>query len=76
MNAKLKDIFQRAESWPEWAQEHFVELLLSLEQEYSQPYQLTDEDKAALDRSIEDARQGRFASDAEVKAVFDRYRPK
>jgi predicted transcriptional regulator len=51
-------------------------LLLALEQEHAEPYQLTDEDKAAIDRSLEDARQGRFASDADVEAIFNRYRQK
>lgn len=76
MNARLKDILDRVESWPEWAQEEAVELLLALEQEHAEPYQLTDEDKAAIDRSLEDARQGRFASNADAEAIFNRYRQK
>lgn len=74
MNAMLKDILERALTWPEAAQQQAVELLLALEQEYAQPYELTDEDKAAIDRSVEEAQQGRFASDAEVQAVFGRLR--
>ena len=76
MNAKLKDIMERAETWPEWAQEHAIELLLSLEQEYADPYQLTEEDKVAIDRSLEDARQGRFATDEQIAEVFSRHRQK
>jgi hypothetical protein len=76
MNVRLKDILERAQSWSEAAQEHAIELLLALEQEYADPYELTDEDKAAIDRSVEEAKQGRFASDAEVKAVFSRSRQK
>ncbi len=76
MNAKLRDIFERVETWPEPAQEHVLELLLSLEQEYAEPYRLSEADKLAIDRSLEDARQGRFASDAEVEALFNRSRRK
>jgi predicted transcriptional regulator len=76
MNAKLKDIIERAETWPDWAQEHAIELLLSLEREYADPYQLTEDDKAAIDRSMEHARQGRFATDEEVAEVFNRHRQK
>jgi hypothetical protein len=76
MNVRLKDILERAQSWSEAAQEHAIELLLALEQEYAEPYELTDDDKTAIDRSLEQAKQGRFASDAEVQAVFGRARPK
>ena len=73
----MKDILERAQSWPEAAQEHAIDLLLALEKGYSaDPYELTEEDKAAIDRGLEDARQGRFASDEQVKELFSRYRQK
>ena len=74
MNAKLKGIIERVETWPEQAQQEAVELLLALEHEYAEPYDLTAEDKAAIDRSLEEARQGRFATEEQVKAAFDRSR--
>ena len=36
------------------------------------PCVLTDEDRAAIERGLDDMRQGRFASDEEVSAVFRR----
>src|SRR6266851_10366024 len=54
MNAKLKDIIERVDSWPEEAQEEAAQLLLALEQEYAEPYELSDEDRRAIDRSLED----------------------
>ena len=74
MNAKLKDIIERADTWPEEAQEEAVQFLLALEQEYAEPYELSDEDRRAIDRGLEDMRQGRFATDEQVKAVFNRHR--
>jgi hypothetical protein len=74
MNAKLKSIFDRAETWPQEAQEQAVDLLLALGQEYAEPYELTAEDRAAIDCSLEDARQGRFATDEQVAALFKRSR--
>jgi hypothetical protein len=38
------------------------------------PHELSAEDREALSRSAEDVRQGRFATDDQVKATFDRYR--
>jgi len=74
MNAKLKDIIERAETWPEEAQEEALQFLLALEQEYAEPFELSDEDRKAIDRSLEDMRQGRFATDEQVAAVFNRHR--
>jgi len=74
MNAKLKDIMERVGDWSEEAQEQALELLLALEQEYAEPYELSDEDMAAIDRGLEDARQGRFATDEQIEALFKRYR--
>jgi predicted transcriptional regulator len=74
MNAKLKDILQRVDTCPEEAQEEAALLLLALEQEYAEPYELSDEECKAIDRGLEDARHGRFATDEQVAAVFNRYR--
>ena len=74
MNIKLKDIIQRVDSWPSEAQEEAALLLQAIEQEYTSPYQLSDTDRSAIDRSLEDMREGRFANDAQVDAVFNRYR--
>jgi predicted transcriptional regulator len=37
-------------------------------------YHLSDEERAAVRRGLEEMRQGRLAIDEEVAAVFNRYR--
>jgi hypothetical protein len=74
MNAKLKDLIDRIETWPETAQEEAVQSLLAIEQEIAEPYELSDEDRAAIDRSLESMRHGRFATDEQVAAIFARAR--
>jgi len=37
-------------------------------------YRLSDEERAAVRRGLEEMRQGKFATDEEVAAVFNRYR--
>jgi hypothetical protein len=74
MNVKLKDLIGRIEAWPEEAQGEAAELLLAFEQEYAEPYELSPEDRAAIDRSLQDMREGRFASDERVATVFGRNR--
>jgi predicted transcriptional regulator len=74
MNAKLKELVDRIDSWPEAAQEEALEMLLSIEQEYANPYELSAADRAAIDRSLDDMYSGRFATDDQVAALFNRYR--
>lgn len=74
MNIKLRDVIGRIETWPEQAQEEAAELLLALEREYAEPYELSPEDRAAIDRSLEEMREGRFATDERVSQVFGRHR--
>jgi ParB-like chromosome segregation protein Spo0J len=74
MNAKLKELIERVETWPEETQEEVIEILLSIEQARLADYELTDADQAALARSADDVREGRFAPDEQVSEFFERNR--
>ena len=74
MSNKLKDLMERAEHWPEVAQEEAIASLQSIEDELVGLYELSPEDRAALERSGEDVRLGRFANEERVREVFGRYR--
>ena len=74
MTDKLKELLVRAESWPEEAQDELVRSAFDIERKYRVTYQLSDEDRAALARSLEDVRANRFASEHEVEEVFARFR--
>jgi hypothetical protein len=74
MTKKLKEMLNRAETWPEEAQEEAVATLLAIEAEFAEPYELTEEDRRAIDKGLEDVRQGRIASDEQVSRLFARYR--
>jgi hypothetical protein len=74
MTNKLKEIFERAQSWPKEIQDEAVEALLSLESGHIGDYVLTAEDRAALARSEEDVRAGRFATEEQVSEFFERNR--
>jgi hypothetical protein len=71
---RLKEIVDRAQAWPKEVQDEAVEMLLSIERSYVGGYELTAADRAALARSAEDVRHGRFASDERLAAFFDRSR--
>ena len=74
MGKRLTEILKRAESWPEADQDEAAELLLEIEAERNALLPLDDADLAALERSAADVREGRFATDEEVRAILSRYR--
>jgi len=74
MTNKLKELIVRAETWPEEAQEELVRSAFDIEMRYLRAYELTDDDRAALKRSLDDVRNDRFASEEEVHEVFTRFR--
>jgi hypothetical protein len=74
MSNELKALMERAEHWPEGVQEEAIASLHSIEEELVGLYELSSDDRAALERSGEDAQHGRFASDGRVTEVLRRYR--
>ena len=74
MTHRLKKIVDRIAHWPKQAQEDAIQSLHAIEQEYLGGDDLLPEDYAALARSAEDVRLGRFADDEDVKEIFNRHR--
>jgi hypothetical protein len=70
----LEGLIERAADWPAEAQAELLRSALDIELRYLGSYPLSDDDRAALGRSAEDVRQGRYATDEEVAALFARYR--
>lgn len=70
----LKDILDRIETWPETAQDEAAATLQAMEEDILEPYALTGEDRLALERSAEDVRKGRFATDDAIQKLFGRFR--
>jgi len=72
----LEEVLQRAATWPEEAQRELAEIALQIDAELGGGvYSATAEELQGIDRGLKAAREGRFASDAEVKAVFAKHRP-
>jgi predicted transcriptional regulator len=71
---ELQNILERVRTWPAEAQEEAFGYLQFIESELSEPYELTAEDKASIERGLDDAKNGRFASEAEMEELFARYR--
>ncbi len=74
MNAALKELFARVETWPEEAQAEAVRSLEEIENELNAP--LSADDLAAVERGMEDVRQGRLFSERHIRDLFDQHRGK
>lgn len=76
MTAKiLKDVLERVETWPEEAQAELAEIALEIDAGLAGgKYHATPEELEGIDRGLKAAREGRFATDKEVEAVFAKHR--
>jgi hypothetical protein len=70
----LEILLERVSTWPEEAQDEFLKSVADIESKHLGVYRLSDEERDAVRRGLADMREGRLASDAEVAAVFNRYR--
>ncbi len=71
----LKDVMELVESWPDELQNELAEIVRDMEAGMRGGlYHPTPEELAGIDRGLKAAREGRFATDEEVEAVFAKYR--
>jgi hypothetical protein len=71
---KVECLIREVSELPDDAQEELVQSLVAIRAEHLGIYHVDDEERAALARSAEDVRHGRFASDDEIEGMFARYR--
>jgi hypothetical protein len=67
-------MLDRVLTWSPEAQEEAVASLATIEEQFAALQTLSPDDRDALARSAEDMRLGRYATEEQVKAVFDRHR--
>jgi hypothetical protein len=70
---KVESLIRQAAELPEEAQTELVQSLVEMRSQHLGIYHLDDDERAALARSAEDIRLGRFASDQEIDELFARY---
>jgi len=68
-------VLDRAETWPQWAQDDLAELAREIDGQVSAgTYHATREELAKIDEALEAVRRGEVASADEVEAVFAKHR--
>jgi hypothetical protein len=70
----LKNLLTRAEKWPADAQADLLQAALVIERNQEQGSELTEEDWKIIDARIAGAARGEIATDAEMEALFGKYR--
>jgi predicted transcriptional regulator len=71
---EIQALLERVLTWPPSMQQEAAEALLGIEATGAEPFVLSQDERRGVERGLEDVRQGRFATDAEMAALFARYR--
>jgi hypothetical protein len=76
MNTKeLKNLLERAETWPEQAQAELVQVGRDIEAEIGQGvYRLSESERKGIEHGLTAMRDGKFASDERVAAILRKAR--
>ena len=71
----LRDLLERAQTWPEEAQNELVAIASEIESELlSGAYVATQEELRSIDAALASIDRGEFATDAEVAEVFAKFK--
>ena len=71
----LKNLMERVQAWPEAAQDELVSVANQIESELqAKDYQATQEELRIIDSAMASIDAGESATDAEIKAVFAKFR--
>ena len=72
MTSKLKNLLERAESWPETDQDELAEVAREIEARRTGVYCLSDEEQAAIRDGLAEADRGEFLTDEAMAGVWKR----
>ena len=72
MTKKLKELLDRAQDWPEAAQEELFAAAQEIEAGQGE-YNATPEELEGIDKGVRTADAGRFATRAEMEALFGEF---
>jgi hypothetical protein len=74
MNVHLERLLAQAEQWSDEDQEELAQVALEIESRRRGVYHATANELRAIDEALAEVGRGEIAADAEVDAVFAKYR--
>jgi predicted transcriptional regulator len=70
---QINAVLESVRSWPEQDQEELVEFAREIEARRSGVYVMSDDERAAVQEGLDQARRGEFVPDDEMDAVWKKY---
>jgi predicted transcriptional regulator len=74
MTAQVKQLLDEIETWPLEDQEELAEYAREIRGRRTGVYKLSEEERAGIERGLADMRAGRFATDEQIAAIFQKAR--
>jgi hypothetical protein len=74
MNASTKKLLEEVETWPPEDQEDLAAYAREIRGRRTSVYRLSEDECAGIERGLADMRAGRFATDEQIAAIFQRAR--
>ncbi len=72
---QLAEVLERVERWPAHAQDELAEIARDIEESLNKgDYEPTEAELAGIERGLQAAAEGRFATDEEVETAFAKLR--
>jgi hypothetical protein len=69
------ELLRRVQSWPRDAQEELAQVALEIEAALNKgAYSASPRELEGIDRGLRDSAEGKFASENEVEAIFEKHR--
>jgi predicted transcriptional regulator len=69
---QIKAVLDRVLTWPPQRQQDAADVLLMMEAQGTQAYQPSDEEWAAIQEGLAQARRGEFVSDEDMEVFWNR----
>lgn len=69
--AQIAVLLERAEAWPQEAQEELVRSSVAIERKHAGIYHLSDTERADVREGLAEIERGEVASDKDVRKTFD-----
>jgi hypothetical protein len=74
MTDLIRTLLEQVADWPKEAQAEVIKSIVDIETKHFGVYKLSPKERTAIEEALEEMRHGKFATDEEVAAVFNRYR--
>ncbi len=73
MTKLLSEMLEKVKTWPAWRQDDVTHMLKAMEQQGTEIYHLSYEERLLIDEGLAQADRGEFVSDEEMEKFWKRH---